>query len=585
MAVEQEKDVGCERASQPPSNAEILVQLDRIRRSAEFDAPDRDRKFLAYVIEETLAGRGDRIKAYSIATEVFGRDSSFDPQTDPAVRIEAGRIRRALERYYLVAGRTDPIVISIPKGAYVPTFTRRPALPLQADATGMTGHLRVRRVTWLGAAAALCLAGGLAASTVFHAGRDDTVTRHALPKVPRLLVKPFEDLTGTAQSAMMVRGLTGEVADAIARFKEVVVVTPEDPHGPQRVQDDPTFTLAGRVQMDGDRLRLGVRLIQRSDGAVVWADTYEQALKGRAIIDLQAQTGQAVASDVAQPHGALFQASARAFSHAVAGEWQAYACTLAYYDHRDDVSPEGRAIATDCLERTVSRFPTYASGWALLSMTYVDAFRFHPDPAPSAGLERAAEAAARAVKLDPRDPRALEAQMLALFFQGEVDAALKAGARAHAINPADAELAGEYGLRLALSGQWDPGCALVVAVAERDFGSRGSVEAARAVCSYFGGDYRAAEQWAHVAGPRPAPMDHLMLLATLGKLGKTAQAQKQRDWLEANAPGFLETVRRGTVPGLRRSEDQEQLFDGLRKAGLAIAETAYEQARGGGSVR
>ena len=73
---------------------------------------------------ETLSGRADRIKAYSIAVEVFGRGASFDPQSDPVVRIEAGRVRRALERYYLTAGSSDPIAITIPKGSYVPVFSR-----------------------------------------------------------------------------------------------------------------------------------------------------------------------------------------------------------------------------------------------------------------------------------------------------------------------------------------------------------------------------------------------------------------------------------------------------------------------------
>ena len=51
---------------------------------------------------------------------VFGRDDSFDPQTDPVVRLEARRLRRALEHYYLTAGRDDPIRIEIPKGGYAP---------------------------------------------------------------------------------------------------------------------------------------------------------------------------------------------------------------------------------------------------------------------------------------------------------------------------------------------------------------------------------------------------------------------------------------------------------------------------------
>ncbi|MGO8506748.1 adenylate cyclase, partial [Rhizobium leguminosarum] len=69
----------------------------------------------------TLGGRGNRINASSIAIGVFGRDPGFT-QDDPVVRIEAGRLRRSLERYYLVAGQHDQVRIDIPKGGYVPTF-------------------------------------------------------------------------------------------------------------------------------------------------------------------------------------------------------------------------------------------------------------------------------------------------------------------------------------------------------------------------------------------------------------------------------------------------------------------------------
>ena len=114
-------------AGQPDIPAgDCRAQLDRILNSSDFEATARERRFLGYVVEEALSGRGSRIKAYSIAVEVFGRDASFDPQTDPIVRIEAGHLRRSLERYYLTAGQADPILITIPKGGYVPTFSLRP---------------------------------------------------------------------------------------------------------------------------------------------------------------------------------------------------------------------------------------------------------------------------------------------------------------------------------------------------------------------------------------------------------------------------------------------------------------------------
>jgi len=86
---------------------QIREELERILTSDDFDASERNHAFLRYVVEETLAGRAHLIKGYSIAQSVFKRSPDFDPQLDPVVRIEASRLRRSLERYYLKVGRDD----------------------------------------------------------------------------------------------------------------------------------------------------------------------------------------------------------------------------------------------------------------------------------------------------------------------------------------------------------------------------------------------------------------------------------------------------------------------------------------------
>src|SRR5690349_12103233 len=96
--------------------------LHRVFASRDFVNSERKRRFLKFVVQETLAGRVDRIKAYSIAVDAFDRDPSFNPVADPVVRIEAGRLRRCLEHYYLDEGAADRIRITIPKGGYVPYF-------------------------------------------------------------------------------------------------------------------------------------------------------------------------------------------------------------------------------------------------------------------------------------------------------------------------------------------------------------------------------------------------------------------------------------------------------------------------------
>ena len=80
--------------------------------SAEFGATDRLKNILRFVVEEALAGRSERLKGYTIAVEVLGHDpASFDPQSDPVVRMEAGKLRRRLDLCYRGGGGADPVRI------------------------------------------------------------------------------------------------------------------------------------------------------------------------------------------------------------------------------------------------------------------------------------------------------------------------------------------------------------------------------------------------------------------------------------------------------------------------------------------
>ena len=104
-----------------PKDAE--AELARVLASPDFPATQRNRKFLAYAVEKELAGCHDDLTATLIGTKIFKRGASFDPNMDPIVRIEAGKLRRDLETYYLKSGAANPLRISIPKGAYRPAFS------------------------------------------------------------------------------------------------------------------------------------------------------------------------------------------------------------------------------------------------------------------------------------------------------------------------------------------------------------------------------------------------------------------------------------------------------------------------------
>lgn len=110
-----------------PSLPDVRGALERLIESAAFAASPQLAAFLRFVVEATLAGDADSLKAYTIAIDALGRPDTFDPMTDAIVRVSAGRMRRALTRYYDGEGARDPVVIQVPSGSYVPVFRwRRP---------------------------------------------------------------------------------------------------------------------------------------------------------------------------------------------------------------------------------------------------------------------------------------------------------------------------------------------------------------------------------------------------------------------------------------------------------------------------
>jgi len=105
----------------------VREELDRILASAAFGRTERLKRFLRFVVEETLAGHQDEIKESTIALAVCGRDAGFDAKIDPIVRVDATRLRARLQEYYGGEGRSAPLRLELPKGSYVPRFSPRAA--------------------------------------------------------------------------------------------------------------------------------------------------------------------------------------------------------------------------------------------------------------------------------------------------------------------------------------------------------------------------------------------------------------------------------------------------------------------------
>jgi Tol biopolymer transport system component len=115
-----------------------LEELQKILASDGFAKSERMRRFLSYAVEHSLAQDLGQLKESVIGGAVFDRPATYDPKSDPIVRIEARRLREKLAAYYAKEGKDDPIRINLPKGGYVTSIesvrtTRRPAAPANAD--------------------------------------------------------------------------------------------------------------------------------------------------------------------------------------------------------------------------------------------------------------------------------------------------------------------------------------------------------------------------------------------------------------------------------------------------------------------
>jgi tetratricopeptide (TPR) repeat protein len=440
---------------------EVRAQLDRIITSPEFRVPERLRNFLRYVVETTLAGHAEQIKAYTIALEVFERDETFDAHADPVVRIEAGRLRRALERYYFIVGQLDPIQIEIPKGGYVPIFTRR-TVPV-AEVTTQPGEIT------------------------------------AAPKVSPRHRK-------WSRTGVVVPATLGIVALIL------------------------TFTYWSSTRAVCGSRRAGfvsppARLLDAGTATVLWSQAYDADLGTQSLFDIQEDIARQVATTVAQPYGIVFRVDAQRTARQAPDDLEAYACTLRFYSYHAAISVERHASVRDCLRRTTAQFPGYATAWAMLSLLYIDQDRFGFNPEPGEPLlDKALETAHRAVNLDQSNPRALQALMMTLFFRQEVAEALHVGERAVAINPNDTELLGEFGARIAFSGEWERGGVLLEQALTRNPGHSGYYHGMLAFIAYMQRDYERAFAEIRRSNQDKVSLYHGIAAIIYARLGMTAEA-------------------------------------------------------------
>jgi len=523
---------------------EIRQQLDKILASPDFQNSPRLRDFLRFVVEKTLTGCTQEIKGYTVATEVFGRNADFDAVKDTIVRIQGGRLRRALERYYLTIGRQDRVKIDILKGSYVPTF-----------------HLAGSQEA------------GMEAST---ADRAEAVL--TLPPGPSVAVMPLLNLSGDLKQEFFADGLAEEITNELARYQDLRVIACQstlrwkgEKFDARQVGRDLNirFLLEGSIRKEGRLIKITVRVVDTLNGLQVWGEQYQRMLRPDRLIALQEEIAQNVAAKIGSEYGIIPRSLSAESRKKPPESLETYEAFLHFYYHVNVLTPETFEETIRVLEQAATREPKCGLAWSMLAHLYCMNYTLQLSPLKTP-LEKALVFAKKGVSLDSQNQQVRAAMAYLHFRFDERDLFLLETEKAMALNPNSPFYIGYLGWLLALSGEWDRGLAIMGKGTELNPYYPGWFRMAPYCNFYRQGRYMEALQEAQQFQMPQLFWDPLLRAAALGRLGREREAAQALAELLSLKPDFS-TNGPFLIGCYVKSKDLvNALLDGLRLAGLQI---------------
>lgn len=478
-----------EHSSDDWTRDEVEAELANVLSDPEFERNPSVSRFLAFVVAETLEGRGARLKAFTIAVAVFGRDETFDAQNNSIVRVQAARLRQLLDAYYAGPGAGDPIRIEMPVGAYRLVISKSAAAPQNAPAALQDADAALQ-------GAPAILRGAPAASPQALTPLPDapnTIRPAPPPGLSRLTVvaliaaalfaglalwlanrpcppgdwtrgRPTVSLRvasgAGAESAVLAR-LSDGLSRALGAFDSLIVTRSA---AESRRETPGAYDLIVNAPASSRAPRLSIDLLHKASGAVVWTGDYAAPVdeEGEAAVIASA------ARAIADTHGALnmdMMRRARPWPPRPTG----HLCILASVDAITHRLPEDVRRAFDCLEADIAAEPDNAYAQALLAALLV---RRYLDAAPgalgSADLTRATRLARESFDRDPQRARSAYALFLTRFYDKRFEEAFVAARRTLELNPNVTLFAAQIGASYISRGDYARGETLLAPLSALD---------------------------------------------------------------------------------------------------------------------
>ncbi|WP_170482571.1 hypothetical protein [Ruegeria arenilitoris] len=507
--------------------ADILKQLERIVASKDFEGSARTKLFLEHLVHRELEGRGDELRGTALAMDVFGRGADFDPNVDPIVRIEAVKLRKALNYFYLTSGANDPVCIAIPKGQYRPQFEVNFAKEKPQKQSLAHG------VGW-----------------------------------PVLGICAFSG-SDTIRAQFFREGFPEELGLELARFAHIRVFTGyDDAHSNEtsaQVIPHCDYILDGTVRDAQSSLRLIVQLKRASDGSILWSDRRDFDPYNTDSFDFQEQVAKKCAVKIADAYGVVATDAAVHFTSRATSGKGAYLALLAFQAHLR-TSRLGSLQQMMNLARTaIQDNDTSGLAHALLALGYVEQVAL--------GQKRLSDAmrhgqihAEKAVNLDPQCQEALFAAAIYALLARDIQSFNRLIEAAIQANPNSSLLVALAGAWIALVSDTKLGAELVRQALEINPLLPIWTNLTLCLEDVQEGDYAKASEKVRRIDAREHASDWLLIAAIHGMAGEVKLAKNALSDFPTNrfsldeylddlpyASGVVEMLRKGTE-GLRSVE-------------------------------
>jgi adenylate cyclase len=416
----------------------IKNEVNRIRDSKQFAHSKQLQVLLSYLVKETLAGRGSLIKAYTIATEVFGRDKTFNPDADAIVRVEARRLRQKLNDYYLALENKSEIRIDIPTGRYIPTFTAlKPGLQLTDAEDGVKSESTVLL------------------QTPFNSVR------------PSIAVLPFTNLGLGHEKEFLCAGISEQISTYLSKFQELEVINSYTVRSVVNLDLDQSslamhlrarFCVHGTLQESGEEYRITVQLSDLKNKTIIWAENFDIKFASSAFYNSIDEIVQRIVSQIGTASGWVIRTLLEELPEKEVEDTGALKALLRYYDWTTSAGIEKFIPALKSLEKAIVEAPTSALVTAALADMCNADYRSGFDLVPNAE-DRAWHLSNLALRINPRCQIAHLARATQYFHRRQKQLLDHALRQTIEINPNNADMVGPAFSMLALSGDIEEGCA------------------------------------------------------------------------------------------------------------------------------